>query len=181
MIELASKKKFVNWLIQSVSLKKRESYWILNYLLNHEFLLDRVTFVENVLSTPRGLLVTDQSVSGSGLEMVNQGIVIDDPNKIFHDIRLNRKSPLFIGVSFDGMTLSKYYLDVLEENPYQPLDEEAEKEFRLALNSFIEEEERKFKLNILLEKINQALETGNKKEFQKLSKDYQRLKENESL
>lgn len=176
MIELASKKKFVNWLIQSVSLKKRESYWILNYLLNHEFLLDRVIFVEDVLSTPRGLLITDQTIEGTGLEMVNQSVLFSDPNQIFHDIRMNRKLPLFVGISFEGMYSSNYYLSIIEENPYQSLDPALEKEISKEIELFLKEEEANFQLQELLKKINKALEENDEQAFLNYSKKYSELK-----
>lgn len=176
MIELAEKKKFINWLIQSVSLKSREAYWILNYLLNHEFLLNKVVFVEDALFTPRGLVITDQTISGSGIEMVKQGIKIEDANQIFHEIRLNRKETLFFEVKFEGMYQSKYFLSVLEENEYQPMDETLKETIDNELNTYFKNEDVKYQLDTLLKEINQALEKEDKALFLSLSEKYQELK-----
>lgn len=35
-VQLKDKKKFLKWFLQSYQMKRRESMWILNYLLNHD-------------------------------------------------------------------------------------------------------------------------------------------------
>lgn len=178
MIELADKKRFVSWLIQCVTLKKRESYWILNYLLNHDAILNRVSFVQGALNTPRGILMTDQSIlTGPGLEMSKQKHLVHEADQIFYDIRKNRKEVLFIEVIFDGMEESNYYLSVLEENQYQPIDAGFEKEFSDSLAIFLEEEEKNYRIKKLSEAIDKALEEKNEQLFLKLTDEYLDLKE----
>lgn len=45
---LEEKKNFISWFIQNYQLKRRESLWILNYLLNHEILLKNIHLIEEV-------------------------------------------------------------------------------------------------------------------------------------
>lgn len=176
MIELAEKKRFINWLIQSVSLKSREAYWILNYLLNHEFLLNKVRFVEDALFTPRGLVITDQTVSGNGIEMVKQGVKLADPTQIFHEIRMNRKETIFLEVKFEGMYQSTFFLSVLEENEYQPMDETLKEEIDSELDAYFKNQDKKYQLSFLLKEINEALEANDKDLFLSLAKKYELLK-----
>ena len=181
MVELADKKRFVSWLIQCVTLKRRESYWILNYLLNHDAILNRVSFVQGALNTPRGILISDPSISeGPGLEMVKQNILVHEADQIFYDIRKNRKEILFIEIIFEGMEESSYYLSVLEENQYQPLDISFEKEFSDSLAIFFEEEEKKYRLQELSKAIDLALEEKNEELFISLTKEYLDLKEQDN-
>ena len=165
MIDLSAKKKFLSWLIQCVTLKRRESYWILNYLLNHEAVLNRVVFVQGAIYTPRGLMITDQEQDGIGLEMMVNKHLITEPEDIFLNIRKERKSILYLEIMFEEMLSTNYYLSVIEENPYQPLDEEFTQTFELSFADFFEEDAKAFKINQLVEAINQALEAGDKESF----------------
>jgi uncharacterized protein YpiB (UPF0302 family) len=155
VIDLSDKKNFLSWLSQAVPLKQRESYWIINYLINHEAILNRVSFVHGALHTPRGILITDQTISGVGLEMVNY----------------EEK------VQFDQMHLSERYQLILEENEYLPMDEEEQLIFFNELDKFFEEESTKTKLNQLEEAIDLALEKNDQKSFSKLTAEYLKLKQ----
>ncbi|MFI3685285.1 YpiB family protein [Vagococcus fluvialis] len=176
MIDLSDKKNFLSWLSQAVPLKQRESYWIINYLINHEAILNRVSFVHGALYTPRGILITDQTISGVGLEMVNYEEKIFDAEAIFYEIRKNRKEKLYLEVQFDQMHLSERYQLILEENEYLPMDEEEQLIFFNELDKFFEEESTKTKLNQLEEAIDLALEKNDQKSFSKLTAEYLKLK-----
>lgn len=181
MIGLSDKKNFLRWLVQEVPLKQRESYWIINYLINHEAILNRVSFVKGALHTPRGLLITDQTMSGVGLEMVNHEKKVFEAEAIFYEIRTNRKEKLFLEVEFNNMHLSELYLVVLEENEYLPIDVEEQLLFFNELDKFWEEELIKTKLNQLEEAIDLALEKNNQDLFTKLTAEYLKLKQVTSL
>ncbi|MCM2137669.1 YpiB family protein [Vagococcus fluvialis] len=177
MIDLSDKKNFLSWLSQAMPLKQRESYWIINYLINHEAILNRVSFVHGALHTPRGILITDQTISGVGLEMVNYEEKIFDAEAIFYEIRKNRKEKLYLEVQFDQMHLSERYQLILEENEYLPMDEEEQLIFFNELDKFFEEESTKTKLNQLEEAIDLALEKNDQKSFSKLTAEYLKLKQ----
>ena len=53
-VQLKDKKKFLKWFLQRYQMKRRESMWILNYLLNHDIVLNKTKFVEEANKTPRG-------------------------------------------------------------------------------------------------------------------------------
>lgn len=176
MIELSAKKSFLSWLIQSVPLKKRESYWILNYLINHEAILKRVSFVDQALSTPRGLQITDQTVDGEGLVLIREGKRIESAEEIFFDIRKHRKEPLFVEFIFQGQHVANEYLNVLEDNPYKPFEDEHQEEFYLELDLFLNNQAKEFKLNYLSEQIDLALIENDQLKFQQLTAAYLKLK-----
>ena len=176
MIELAEKKRFLNFIIQSVTLKARESYWILNYLINHEIMLNKVVFVEQALHTPRGLVIVDEFEEGPGIEMTKQGLSILDANAIFHEIRMNRKEMLYIEIKFKDRFKKTEYLSILEKNEYEPIDEDLQLEILEELETFFIKEDRKFQLNDLEERIDLALEKGNEAEFIELSNRFKQLK-----
>ncbi len=176
MIDLSEKKRFLNWLIQSVKFKSRESYWIINYFINHETMLNKVVFVEDALLTPRGLIILDENVNGIGIEMSKQGVTISDATNIFHEIRMNRKEMLYLEVKFIDMYKTKEYLSVVETNEYQPIDESLKAKFSGELDNYFITEDIKYQLTVLEDKIDMVLEEGNESEFLKLSSKYKELK-----
>ncbi|MGO3838393.1 MAG: YpiB family protein [Vagococcus sp.] len=173
MIQSGEKRRFINWAMQSLSFKKREAYWILTYLVNHDGVLNNVILVENEQSLPRALIIRDQSVPGSGLELIKEGKSFDNPEQIFHDIRLNFKSPLYVVIKFDESDTNLLYQSVLESNPYA---NEEHLLFLEKLDLYFEEAAFDYQVSQLEQKINQALETENELLFLKLSQDYQQLK-----
>lgn len=177
MIELSAKKKFLSWLIQCVPLKRKESYWLLNYLLKHEALLQHVSFVEGALDTPRGILITDDNVSGIGLEMKKGSQLIQDSQEIYSELRNNKKEALYLEVLFIERDRSIYYDEVLEENDYLPINQEAEALFFDSLDAFMAEEKRKLKKRELEKGIDTALATNNRDLFLQLTKEYLLLNE----
>ncbi len=176
MIELSDKKNFLSWLVQSIALKQRESYWIINYLINHEAILNRVSFVHGALNTPRGILITDQTVSGVGLEMVMKEKQLFQAEEIFYEIRNNRKEKLFLEIEFEEMHESMLYQTILEENDYLPVDKEEQNAFFNELDKYFEKESTKTKLSQLENAIDLALEENNQALFTKLTAEYLKLK-----
>ena len=45
LIDVREKKNFLTWMVNHVSFSRREVFWILNYLANHEAILSNVHFV----------------------------------------------------------------------------------------------------------------------------------------
>lgn len=55
LIDVREKKNFLTWMVNHVSFSRREVFWILNYLANHEAILSNVHFVEGANFADRGL------------------------------------------------------------------------------------------------------------------------------
>jgi len=55
---LEDKQQFLKWFLKTYQLKRRESVWILEYLMDHELVLDKTSFVQWVDKTPRGMMIT---------------------------------------------------------------------------------------------------------------------------
>lgn len=176
MIELSAKKKFLSWVIQCVPLKRKEAYWMLNYLLKHESLLQHVMFVEGALNTPRGILITDRKTLGLGLEMKKGSSLIEDPQAIYSELRNHQKDQLFIEINFVDREQSFLYLEILEDNDYRPLTNHEQEIFFDSLDQFLEEEALRLTLKHLEKEIDKALEDNNKEEFLELTDKYTRLK-----
>ncbi|MBU5594223.1 ReoY family proteolytic degradation factor [Amphibacillus sp. MSJ-3] len=178
-ISIQDKKVFINWFLAHYQLKKRESVWILNYLINHDSLLNNVHFIREARFCPRGMIISTQCSSEVAFRFYKDHIVTTDAEKSFHDIRLNRHEPIYIQLSFKNSHQSAEYSAVLEDNPFLPDDffitkreKQLAKEF---LNFTLFEAEKKQ----LMDKVDYALDHQDRKRFihyanrlKKLNDDY---------
>lgn len=112
------KKHYLKWLSKHYRFKKRESLWILNYLYNHDVMLNRTHFVEYAYRTPRGLYLSTTDVKLPAFRFYKKGKQFNDPIQAFHEVRLNWSSELYIEINIPDAWQYPEYLSVLEDNPY---------------------------------------------------------------
>src|SRR5699024_3396659 len=117
-ISVKKKQAFLSWFLNHYRLKKRESFWILNYLLNHPHILNHVHFVHDITYCPRGLVITSVCSNEVAFLFRKNHIVTTDAEKAFHDLRLNKEEPLFIQLQCNKTNHSIWFAGILEENPF---------------------------------------------------------------
>lgn len=178
MMTLEEKKIFLKWLMEKLSLKQRESYWILSYLMNHDVILNRVIFVEQAELTPRGLIISDKDVPGEGISFFKEGHIFYDPEQIFHDIRMNWRETLYLEIKFPGRYKYVLYQNVLEENPFIDIQETLSPVMFEKLDDYFLKQSHKYQLSEVENKLNEALEAGDMEVFNELSKEFMTLKKN---
>lgn len=118
-VTVQDKKSFISWFLGEFRLKKRESTWILKYLLNHQEILENVHFVHEADVCPRGIVMSSQCTEESPFRFYKNHLETVDAEKTFHDIRLNKNEPLYIQLNFRNARQNSLYAAVLEENPYK--------------------------------------------------------------
>lgn len=167
---LETKKKFISWFISNHSLKRRESLWILNYLLNHEILLKQIHFVEHVEATPKGMLFSTIKPAQESFLFFKEGTKFDNPEVAFHDMRLHWKEDCYVELDFPNAYKSMVSFAVLEKNPYyiQEVEEMEVVEDELDLI------QKEVLISQLKSEINEALESMDSERFMELTN---RLKE----
>ncbi len=169
---LKAKKQFVAWLIKNYSIPKRETLWILNYLLNHDLMLKHVHFVEGALETPRGMLLVSDVPDEESFIFCKDGQRFTNPEQAFHDLRLRGQGECYISLgcleAYQILTL----FGVLEDNPYVVQEIEVSDEIEEQLSNFSVE-----LLALSIEKaIDKALEEGDRERFYRLSEKLQKLR-----
>lgn len=174
-VSVNEKKDFIRWFLNHFQLKRRESVWILNYLMSHDQLMKKVHFVEEAQYCPRGLIMSTHCVDDVPFRFYKQHIMTTDAEKSFHDIRLNRNEDIFIQLNFRGAYLSPHYVAVMEENPYMPERLVISEQDRELAEKFLLESMKKFQKERLLEAIDQALERGDRQAFYHLTQQLKKL------
>ncbi|KHE67334.1 ReoY family proteolytic degradation factor [Halobacillus sp. BBL2006] len=175
-ISVNEKKDFVRWFLNHYQLKKRESVWILNYLMNHESLLSSVHFVQEVKFCPRGMEISAQGVSDPPFRFYKGQVMTNDAEKSFHDLRMNQDEPVYIQMNFDKAQQCSKYALVLEENPYLPKDyylneRDKSEADRLLSHSLLKHRQRQIE-----NKIDEALIHGKREEFKDLCEALTKVK-----
>lgn len=114
----SEKKYFLKWFTRNFELKRRESLWILDYLYNHDIMLEKTHFVEKAEKTPRGIYMTVKGNQKPAFRLYKNGHTFKDAMQAFHEVRLNWSSELFIEIDFEEAWQYPEYLTVLIDNPY---------------------------------------------------------------
>ena len=175
LIDVREKKNFLTWMVNHVSFSRREVFWILNYLANHEAILSNVHFVEGANQANRGLQISDLSFDGEPMKLFLEGKEFTDTDQIFHEIRLNSKRPLYVECLFENAWQTREYLMILEDNPFASWDDSISEEDAELIEHYFKEKEQEARLKMLYAQIDQALEKKDKDAFLALSDEVNRL------
>ncbi|RLL48214.1 YpiB family protein [Oceanobacillus piezotolerans] len=174
-VSVKEKKNFIQWFLKHYQLKKRESVWILNYILNHKQILENVHFVRDVKFCPRGIIMTSQCSSEVPFRFYKNHLVTTDAEKSFHDIRLNQDEDLYIQLNFLNSQQDPNYVIVLEENPFVPEDYLITSKDKVLAKQLLEQtlfESKKIKLQ---KEIDLALDELDQEKFKSLADELNRL------
>ncbi|WP_186577795.1 ReoY family proteolytic degradation factor [Aquibacillus kalidii] len=175
-VSIKDKKEFIRWFLSNYQLKKRESVWILNYLINHDSILDNVHFVREARYCPRGIVISTHCSKDVPFRFYKNHIVTTDAEKSFHDIRLNRNDPIYIQLSFKNVNQSADYVAVLEDNPFLPDDFFITKKEKNLAKEILQASLFEYQRDKLQSKIDHALDNRDQKSFQVYSQQLSELK-----
>ncbi|WP_044749085.1 ReoY family proteolytic degradation factor [Bacillus alveayuensis] len=168
-VSVNEKKDFIRWFLNHYQLKRRECVWILNYLMSHDSLMEKVHFVEHAQYCPRGIIMSTHCVDEAPFKFYKKNVMTTDAEKSFHDIRLNKDEDLYIQLNFRLAYNSPEYAAVLEENPFVPRNFSVNKKDRLIAEKILEESIRSFQMEKLLQQIDDALDRHDKEAFKRLT------------
>lgn len=173
MITVHDKRDFLKWFLDSYQVKRRECVWLLNYVMSDDHLLSLFHFVESAKGCKRSMVISIINASEKAFEYHKHHVVTDDPEKAFHDIRLNRTEPIYVQVNFARASAPPQYINVLEELPHAYTD--IHDRFGEQVEKVIKHAENKYLLENLYEDIDKALESGDKETFAKLAEQLRTL------
>lgn len=174
-VSVQDKKDFIKWFISNYRLKKRESVWILNYLIRHDDILSNIHFVRDINNCPRAIVMSSYCSAEVSFCFYKRQIITDDTDKTFHDIRLNRREALFIQLNFNKSYQCPYYAAILEESPFTPTTSKQKQEDQWMADHLLEKLLLDYKINALKKEIDLALDEFDHSIFLKLVDKLHRL------
>lgn len=175
-VSVNEKKDFIRWFLNHYQLKRRECVWILNYLMSHDQLMEKVHFVEEAQYCPRGLVMSTHCVDEVPFRFYKENVMTTDAEKSFHDIRLNRDEDIYIQLNFMLSNQAHQYVAVLEENPYMPSEMRISEKDRLIAERFLDKSLKVFQREKLLQLIDEALDRKDEEAFIRLSEQLNKTK-----
>ncbi|WNS74022.1 ReoY family proteolytic degradation factor [Bacillus sp. DTU_2020_1000418_1_SI_GHA_SEK_038] len=175
-VSVNEKKDFIRWFLNHYQLKRRECVWILNYLMSHDQLMEKVHFVEHAQYCPKGLIMSTHCVDEVPFRFYKENVMTTDAEKSFHDIRLNREEDIFIQLNFHASNKAHQYAAVLEENPFLPNKMEISEKDKMVAEKFLCDSIKKFQRESLLKKIDEALDNQDESAFIQLTEELRKLK-----
>ncbi|MDA1475307.1 ReoY family proteolytic degradation factor [Bacillus sp. CLL-7-23] len=176
-VSVNEKKDFIRWFLNNYQLKRRECVWILNYLMSHNSLMEKVHFVEQAEFCPRGIIMSTHCVEEVPFRFYKENVMTTDAEKSFHDIRLNKQQDLFIQLNFRSAYHSPEYAAVMETNPHIPKDLYENERDKIVAEQILEHSITTFQRRKLLEEIDEALDRQDKESFERLAKQLSQLQQ----
>ncbi|MGE6629542.1 ReoY family proteolytic degradation factor [Bacillus sp. NPDC077027] len=170
-VSVNEKKEFIRWFLNHYQLKRRECVWILNYLMSHDSLMEKVHFVEQADFCPRGIIMSTHCIDEVPFRFYKENIMTTDAEKSFHDIRLNKQQDLFIQLNFRSSYHSPEYAAVLETNPHIPKDLYENEQDKGLADKVLEHSIATFQKERLMKEIDDALDRHDQEAFNKLAKE----------
>lgn len=175
-VSVNEKKDFIRWFLNHYQLKRRECVWILNYLMSHDQLMEKVHFVEQAQYCPRGIVMSTHCVDEVPFRFYKENVMTTDAEKSFHDIRLNREEDIYIQLNFRASFQAPQFAAVLEENPYMPKNIQISEKDRQLAEQFLRSSIEKFQKEKLLKLIDEALDRNDEKTFKKLTEQLKKIR-----
>ncbi|APH04615.1 ReoY family proteolytic degradation factor [Bacillus weihaiensis] len=169
-VSVHEKKDFIRWFLNHYQLKRRECVWILNYLMSHDTLMEKVHFVEQAQYCPRGIIMSTHCVEEVPFRFYKENVMTTDAEKSFHDIRLNKEEELFIQLNFRSSYQSPNYAAVLESNPFMPEHLNENEKDREVAEELLNHSIQSFQKEKLLQLIDEALDKQDRDAFEQLTK-----------
>ncbi len=167
----AKKKHFLKWFTKNFELKRRESLWILDYLFNHDIMLEKTHFVEQAKKAPRGIYMSVTGSDNPAFHFYKNGHTFEDAMQGFHDIRLNWSSQLYIEIDFQDAWIYPEYLAVLEDNPYAKWNDSVSTELEKTMDDALTYETLNIAREDILDKIDASLLNGEEESFNALTSE----------
>ncbi|WP_088808556.1 MULTISPECIES: ReoY family proteolytic degradation factor [Listeria] len=174
-ISVDEKKDFIRWLLNTHQMKMREAMWVLNYIAGHDQIIQYVHFVDDLEGCNRGLVLSAEGVDFEPFRFFKGKLTTSNPEKAFHDIRLNWDEELYIVLHFSDALSSPEYALVREDNPHKDL-QIGEEEQQLATD-FLDRTLSSFMMESVQKEIDRAIDAGDKERFLELTAFLKEMKE----
>lgn len=181
MVPVTAKKDFLRWFLKRYRLKRRECVWILNYLLSNEHLLTNVHFTDEAHHSPRAMIISTTEVDDVPFRFHKGTLMTADAEKSFHDLRLHPEEDMFIQLNFKNSHKCPEYASVAEENPYLPVDLQKKKSNQQLAEKLLEESFTSTTNDMLLKRIDEALDTGDRELFVSLTAMLNEMKKDKNV
>lgn len=174
-ISVAEKRSFIEWFLRHYQLKKRESHWIFSYLIQEDELLESIHFVRDIALCPRAIVMSTTCSLEEDFSFYKGHMKTNDPEKAFHDMRLNNGEALYIQLNFMNAKQNPDYAIVLEDNPYSIIEPITIAKDQLIAKEILSKSIKTHQKELIKLKIDEALDQLDEELFKTLTDQLNKL------
>lgn len=174
-ISTHEKRDFIKWFLWHYQLKQFEATWILTYLMKHDHLLAQIHFVNEAKYCPRAVILSSDCSDQVPFLFYKGKIITDNPDKLFHDIRLHPDEQLYVQLNFKRSNQHPLYAGILENNPFSPVQRQRIKKDLETSRELFEHLQYDYRVKQLEIKIDEALDQKDKETFLRLTRELKKL------
>ncbi|QST02374.1 YpiB family protein (plasmid) [Pontibacillus sp. ALD_SL1] len=175
-----NKKRFIQWLFARYNIQSQEASWVLNRLLRHEDMLERVRFVNDIRETPFGISITiDPGTNSDSILFVKRNMICPTDQGM-ETIRSSMNLIIYMHVNVNSLLRHSIFLSVIEDNPHFPKKTSYNSlKYEKEVDEFLEKVLAQRKINTIRQRIDASLDKGDKEAFFKLTKELKSLSPNQ--
>lgn len=121
------KRQFIDYILQKYHHVNPTVTYLLNFLKTQPEIINYVVFTENVKYTPRGIYISYKQNTQVPFVYYKDQLSYTLCEQAFHDIRLNTKfeqEKFYLEFNTPDYFQQLYYLDIFEENPFMPQNDD---------------------------------------------------------
>src|SRR5690625_2084911 len=155
---LKYKKRFLRWFMMNQLTEHDDVTWLLDDLVGDDRALMQIEFVENIKSSPKGMIISTMPEERYFLFFTGSA-KSDNVYTAYHELQLNDDEPFYVQVKFPAANKNRLYQQLLrEERSMQKRNEVIAEHL---LNHLLQTE----KIASIQQKIDWALDTKNNEMF----------------
>jgi|GEM_PF-6150830 len=166
LMTVTEKKTFLNKFLEKKKVKK-DIELILQFLLAVDEVLSNISFVDDAMSTPNGIVINFQKDNCSNPQVLyyeNSKRIDLSSESIYHKLRLHGKeTPFYLELLFDVMPIE--YALILDTNPFSTTTIEPNEEVEAEIDAFLSSLVAQTSHKLLLCQIDKALDERNEQLF----------------
>lgn len=165
---LKYKKRFLRWFMNNQLDENSDINWFIEDLLVDEFALNRIHFVEQVDASPKGIIIS--TIPGDEPFLFFKGAVqSDNVYTAYHELQLYDDEPFYIQIKSPNIKNNRLYQMLLRE------EKTAKKKNKAIATYLLEHLLQTEKRELILQKIDWALDTKNEEMFHRYSEELKKI------
>lgn len=171
------KQRYLVWFLQQFKLKVPSAERLISYLIKTPELLSIIRLVEDIRYRPNGLLISAVGADTYPFVCRIHDQHYSDPDEIIVKLSMDPPDELMLWLSFDRSMVCATCLDNFfsEGNELQRMIALSQQLQEIAFDYTMKLQVKQAKTLELVNRINEALDLGNKELFQQLSTEYAQL------
>lgn len=173
MVDIKKKRDFLRDFVARFGTQTREERWLLEYLINSEYKLNNIIFVQELNRELNGFKIHAEASKNGKFEYLFEGKKSTDVSILFDAIHKSPDKVIYVEFEFEGKYNYQLYLDVVEApKGYMRLDtsnltEEELAQVDVIADTFIIHSQ----VGIMRNEIDAALDSKDEKLFMKLTNE----------